>query len=111
MPQTLRIGMIVSLLLLVASLLASVPVSSSRAQTGSAFISPLSSPLSTPSPAPTSMPPSNWAQQALNYVAASHNVPLDKLLIVNEHERTYPLTGRKFQAFTVLDTRTPQSPS
>jgi hypothetical protein len=110
MRQTLRIGMVVILLLLVANLLASVPVSS-QAQAGSSFISPLSSPLSTPSPAPTLTPPSKWAQQALNHVAARHNVPLDKLLIVNEHERTYPFTDRKFRAFTVLDTRTPQSPS
>lgn len=80
---------------------------SAQAQAGS----PFTSPLPTPSIVPTAVPSSEWAQQALNFVATSHNIPLDKLLIVNEHERFYPVTGRKFRAFTVLDTRTPQSPS
>jgi hypothetical protein len=108
--KMLLIGALALMLLLVAGLLTSVPLSS-QAQAGHSFISPLSSPLATPSPASTSTSPYGWTQQALNYVTARYNIPPDKLLIVNEHERAYPLTGRRFQAFTVLDTRTPQSPS
>ncbi len=99
-------GAISIILLLVAGLWA-VGSFSSRAEAGSV----LNSPLPTPSIVPTVTPPSEWSQQALRYIATLHDVPLDKLFVVNEHERSYPLTGRTFRAFTVLDTRTPQSPS
>lgn len=63
------------------------------------------------SPMPNPSPSSEWAQQALRYVAERYNVPLESLLVVNEHERRYPLTGRTFRAFVVLDTGTPESPA
>jgi hypothetical protein len=103
--KTLRISAVVVLLLFVG--LWVWGSFSTQAQAGSPFVSPLP----TPNVTPTTTPPSEWAQQALKFVAARHNIPLDKLLIVNEHERSFPLTGRKFRAFTVLDTRTSQSPS
>jgi hypothetical protein len=116
-PKMSRISEVV-VLLLFAGLWVLISFST-QVQAGNLLVSPLPtpagnplvSPLPTPSVVPTSMPPSPWGLQALNFVATRHNIPLDKLLIVNEHERAYPLTSRKFQALTVLDTRTAQSPS
>jgi hypothetical protein len=63
-----------------------------------------SSPLSGTSPPP----PSQEARQALNYVAEQYAVPLEDLLLVNEDELSYPLTGRSFRALVIVDRRPPQ---
>ena len=72
-----------------------------RAQTGLQF-----------EPSPTPIPPlSSEAELALKYLSQVHAIPRDKLLIVNEQERSYILLNRSFRAFVILDTQTPQSPS
>lgn len=82
-----------------------------HAQQGEIFVSPLTPPpltvvptLLPPTPTPTP-PPSDWARKALQYISEHYDVPLESLLVVNEHERSYPLTGRTFLAFTLLDAR------
>lgn len=64
------------------------------------------SPLPTPLPSPTPSSPSSLAQIALQYVAAQEGTYLAELSVVNEHNRRYTLTGRNFQALTVLSHRT-----
>ena len=63
-------------------------------------------PLASPTPPPTPTP-SEWVQIALNYVSERYSIPIENLLVVNEHTRRYPLSGRTFQAVTLLDTRNP----
>ena len=53
------------------------------------------------SPLPTPEPLSREAQIALNYISTQYNLPVETLQIVNEHQRSYPLLGRTFKAFTV----------
>jgi len=63
-------------------------------------------PLSPIPPVATATPlPSLESEIARNYVVNTYGVPLENLLVVNEHTRNYPLTGRTFRLFTLLDTR------
>ena len=75
------------------------------------FTSPFKSPLPTfapPTPeispeAPPSPTPSAQSRIALRYIAKREGLPIDRLLIANEHVRSYPLLERNFIAFTILD--------
>ena len=77
----------------------------------SGYQSPLSpmlfdSPLPTPSPSPTPPFSPSPAQIALKHVASQEGTDLAELVVANEHNRSYVLTGRSLQAVTVLSHRT-----
>jgi hypothetical protein len=61
------------------------------------------SPLSTPPPPPPTPSPSTEAQIALRYVAERYGIPIEQLVVVNEHQREYAELGRAFRAFSLLD--------
>lgn len=65
------------------------------------FISPLPTPTSAPQPL------SPEAKIALNFILGQRGIPISNLQIVNEHQRSYPLIGRTFKAFTIW-TRDPK---
>jgi hypothetical protein len=73
-------------------------VSSSVAQDEGLFDSPLPSP---PAPSPTPLP-SAETEIAKRYIAEQYGVPVEQLVIVNEHRREYAELGRVFKAFTLL---------
>ncbi len=56
----------------------------------------------TPIP-PTPEPQSDVAQRALHYVAEKYDLPLERLLILAEEERVYPVLGRSFLYVQVYD--------
>ncbi len=63
-------------------------------------------------PPPPSLTPSSsprLEQIALKYVAALEATPVTELVIANQHNRRYVLTGRNLQAMTVLSHRTGRS--
>ena len=63
------------------------------------------------SPLPTPVTPlSETTQIALRYVADRYQLPIADLLVVNEHERRYPLTNRTFEAVTIWIKDRPDSP-
>lgn len=66
------------------------------------FNSPLPTPSSTPTPSSSPSP----AQIALKHVASQEGTDLAELVVANEHNRSYVLTGRSLQAVTVLSHRT-----
>lgn len=41
---------------------------------------------------------------ALRHIAQRYDIPVEQLVIVNEHRREYTELGRAFRAFTLLDT-------
>jgi hypothetical protein len=50
-------------------------------------------------------PHSQQADQAVAYLSIQKNIPQDKLIIVAEESRKFPLTGRNIQAIKILDVR------
>jgi hypothetical protein len=116
--QTRFSHLILILLLVVVGLWIFKDPQASQAQQGGLFESPLPTPTpdeggvdptKPPTPTPTP-PPTTEAQRALAYIAEQKQIPLEALRVVNEHERQYPLTGRTFRAFVILDTRAPETP-
>lgn len=80
--------------------------SSPIAPSQSLFDSPLPTPpLPTPTlPAPTPTPlPSAEAQIALRYISEQYDIPVEELIIANEHDRQYAELGRAFRAFVVME--------
>jgi hypothetical protein len=69
---------------------------------------PFDSPLPTPLPTETPVR-SYYAHIALQYLAEQRGVPIETLLIENEHPRSYLLLDREFTAFTILDTNDGQA--
>jgi hypothetical protein len=69
--------------------------------------SPLPTPTAEPeSPTPTPKPTlSPAARAALEYVVSGEGVPIDALIIGDEHPVEYPDLGRTFQAIRLMDTR------
>jgi hypothetical protein len=58
-----------------------------------------------PTPVPFATPAiSRYGEIALQHIAEQKGVSPDTLLIEQEHPRSYPLLGREFMAFTILDT-------
>lgn len=56
------------------------------------------------SSAAPSLPPFDArAQIALQYIAKREGIPLDNLLVVQQHRREYPLLERQFIAYTIFD--------
>lgn len=46
---------------------------------------------------------SDNTQKVLKYIARRENIPLERLFVVNEHRRNYPLLNRSFWFVTALD--------
>ncbi len=74
---------------------------------GGSFTSPLpkppilpASPFDSPLPLPVI---EAYTQVALQYIAKRDGVALDNLLVAHQHQREYPLLGRRFMAFTIFD--------
>lgn len=55
-------------------------------------------PVATPTPSP-----STESEIVLRYIAEQYHIPQEQLVIANEHRREYPNIGRRFVAFTLLD--------
>jgi hypothetical protein len=76
------------------------PISTEASKT---VVQSFESPL--PPPAPYTLPAiSRYGEIALKYIAEQKGVSPAALLIEQEHPRSYPLLGREFMAFTILDT-------
>ncbi len=77
------------------------------ASTSSAFgpyQSNFNSPIPTPTVNPTAVPEtSKLTQLALNHIATRAHIPVEQLILDNEHQRDYSLLGRSFWAVTALD--------
>lgn len=83
---------------------ATLPPSEEDWEVAESFDSPL------PTPIPTVMPElSRFGRIALHYLAEQREVASETLLIEQEHPRSYPLLGREFMAFTILDTNDGQA--
>lgn len=78
----------------------------SLTEAGSLLISPLPTPalFDSPLPLPASEPATE-AQQAVVQLAQREEITPETLVIVNEFRRDAPLLGRRFQAITILDTK------
>ena len=74
----------------------------SKVQLG-VFDSPIATPV-IPSPTPVPPPPEE-TRRALQYIAGRKGVPVEQLVVVNQHRREYKLLGRVFWAVTLLDTK------
>lgn len=65
----------------------------------SAFDSPL------PTPVPSESAFSEAAQRGLAYISKRENIPIEALIVAADHLTEYPVSGRKFQVVTLMDTR------
>ena len=64
------------------------------------------SPVVTPVPGPTPTPPvPEETQRALKYIAEREGIPIEQLVVANQHRRGYELLDRAFWAVTMLDTK------
>lgn len=91
----------------IAAQSASSPVSSS-AYPPPATSASLAYPPPSASPTPITLPPpklSEAAQKALEYIAKRDGIPVEALIVQDDHPTEYPSLGRKFQVVTLLDTR------
>lgn len=68
----------------------------------SAYPPPSVSPTPAVLPAPKT---SAAAQKALEYIATREGIPVEVLMIEDDHPTEYPSLGRKFQVVTLIDTR------
>lgn len=66
-------------------------------------VAPFDSPLPTPSLAPPATPLSQEAELALQFVAAQHGIPQDRLAFGSQETLTFPLLGRSYTYVTVHD--------
>lgn len=53
----------------------------------------------------TALNASKAAENALIHIADAKSIPIDELVVVNDHSTIYLASGREFQLVTVLDTR------
>jgi hypothetical protein len=94
------VSMVALTLSLLAALMSLRVESSLGAQTSS-----LDSPIVTPeAPTPTPPPAPDAVQRALGYLSAREAVPIERLLVGDQHREEYKLLGRAFWAVSVLDT-------
>jgi hypothetical protein len=61
------------------------------------------SPLPTPAPAATPVPLSPEAEMALQFVAAQHGIPQDRLAFGSQETLTFPLLGHSYTYVTIHD--------
>jgi subtilisin family serine protease len=112
LPHLFGRSLTIVALSVIASVMAlafSSPGRSATQLTAQAFQSPIKTP--TPLPSPSPVPPSptpphrpsNEALRALTHVATRYGLPPERLAIVNEHRREYPLLRRNFRAVTIHD--------
>jgi hypothetical protein len=84
------------------------PVLAGSTEVGETAALSFDSPL--PTPVPFATPAiSRYGEIALQHIAEQKGVSTDALLIEQEHPRSYPLLGREFMAFTILDTKDGQA--
>jgi hypothetical protein len=67
-----------------------IPISGFPLET---FDSPIVTPV--PGPTPTPVMPEE-SQRALKYIAEREGIPIEQLVVVNQHRRDYELLGRVF---------------
>lgn len=109
-----RIRILLSTVILLAAAFFSIRLAGSFAGdvTGAeAALSRFDSPLPTPTrqhhpptpPPPPSPTPSPQAQVALQHIAAREGIPLENLVVTFERPRSFPLLGRRYMTYTILD--------
>lgn len=61
-------------------------------------------------PTPIPFQPSELSRTATAFISAKYGVPIKNLVVINEHQRNYPLTSKRYISFVLLDSRSPSSP-
>ena len=105
---------VLSIVILLAAALFAIRLAGSSARDASAvqaassvFDSPLPAPTGqrrlltpTPPPSPTPLP---QAQVALGHIAEREGIPLENLVVTFQRPRSFPLLGRRYMTYTILD--------